>query len=207
MSKHVIDTSVLYRFMQIPTLFEPTTTEDLKKELKTIRLEIKNKKQFIVSTNQQIAAVEYLGKTNEADDVCYLNLSEKLTNYINANYFLNEDFVVETIPDLAFAMAKTEKYIDNNPCLWFEENVLNNWRDWFSVTVEKQHGAMYWDLYHLVKLFESSPSGKINFPMIIDVNKPVLLRDQNNPNWLGVFIPSPNPDEKIYEPARLPEWF
>lgn len=64
---------------------------------------------------------------------------------------------------------------------------------------------MFWDTYQVLKLFESSPSGQITFPAVINSSKPVLLRDVTDSDWLGVFIPTAKDDKKA-KAAELPEW-
>lgn len=207
MSKHIINTEVLHRFMQIPTFFESHTNDSLKKEISTVRLEIKNCKQYIISTNQQIAAVEYLGETPESDDVCYLKLSDSLKKFINESFALANPFVVDTIPELSMASASSVGYEDMDACLWFDKNIMDDWRKWFGNNeVKPGTEPMLWDLFHLTKLFESSPSGKIRFPLKIDSSKPVVLRDYEKDNWCGVFIPAEK-NYKTVEPAKIPEWF
>lgn len=207
MSKHIINTEVLHRFMQIPTFFESHTNDSLKKEISTVRLEIKNCKQYIISTNQQIAAVEYLGETPESDDVCYLKLSDSLKKFINESFALANPFVVDTIPELSMASASSVGYEDMDACLWFDNNIMDDWRKWFGNNeVKPGTEPMLWDLFHLTKLFESSPSGKITFPVKIDSSKPVVLRDYEKDNWCGVFIPAEK-NYKTVEPAKIPEWF
>lgn len=207
MSKHIINTEVLHRFMQIPTFFESHTTDSLKKEISTVRLEIKNCKQYIISTNQQIAAVEYLGETPESDDVCYLKLSDSLKKFINESFALANPFIVDTIPELSMASASSVGYEDMDACLWFDNNIMDDWRKWFGNSeVKPGTEPMLWDLFHLTKLFESSPSGKIRFPVKIDSSKPVVLRDYEKDNWCGVFIPAEK-NYKTVEPAKIPEWF
>lgn len=207
MSKHIINTEVLHRFMQIPTFFESHTTDSLKKEISTVRLEIKDCKQYIISTNQQIAAVEYLGETPESDDVCYLKLSDSLKKFINESFALANPFVVDTIPELSMASASSVGYEDMDACLWFDNNIMDDWRKWFGNNeVKAGTEPMLWDLFHLTKLFESSPSGKIRFPVKIDSSKPVVLRDYEKDNWCGVFIPAEK-NYKTVEPAKIPEWF
>lgn len=207
MSKHIINTEVLHRFMQIPTFFESHTNDSLKKEISTVRLEIKDCKQYIISTNQQIAAVEYLGETPESDDVCYLKLSDSLKKFINESFALANPFVVDTIPELSMASANSVGYEDMDACLWFDNNIMDDWRKWFGNNeVKPGTEPMLWDLFHLTKLFESSPSGKIRFPVKIDSSKPVVLRDYEKDNWCGVFIPAEK-NYKTVEPAKIPEWF
>ena len=54
-------------------------------------------------------------------------------------------------------------------------------------------------------LWRVSPTGELVFPEVIDANKPVIVRDVNDDNWIGVFIPSIE-GKRIVKPATLPEW-
>lgn len=201
MSKFIVKANVLNRMSKIPVFFEPTTSEDLKKQIRTIRLEIKSGKMFAVATNQQVAAVEYLGETKEPDDVCYLRLECE---------FLNETeglITVETIPEIALSTALHGAKLVNDCCLWFDNNIMDNWRSWIGKQSGKHKGFMFWELYHIQTLFEASPSGKIVFPEDIDASEPVVLRDSENENWVGLFVPDQRPGEIKCEPAKLPDWW
>lgn len=199
----LIKTNVLYRLSKVCKNFEPNVPEDVKEKLNVIRIEIHQGKGYAIVTNQQIACVEFLGMMNESDKVFHIKLTEKLLRQLETEMFFDSTANIEVISEFAMGNFKTDYGYKDDECFaWLFDTPLNNWRLWLDNKALTSNTAMKWDLYHILSLFESS-SGKIAFAEIIDINKPLILRDVENPNWLGFFIPT---DFKNYEPARLPEW-
>lgn len=185
MTKFVVPATVLGRFL----------------ELEAVKLEISNGKYYIIGSNDTIAAVEYLGESKEANDSCYINTENVCINQGN----VNESFIFETIPELAMGTVtdtKGQSYKDY--ILWPDESPLDKWREWFKLS-EVPQGFMYWNVEQIEKLWKNCPSGEITFPEIINSDEPVILRDANNANWAGVFIPTVD-GKALIKPAILPEW-
>lgn len=189
MSKFVIKSEILSRFSK----------------LSTIRLEIKNNRQYIIGYNKYIACVQYLGECADSDEVLYLDFNEKTLENLRFELNIGSDYIIETNPELALATVTTslgskyEKFV-----YWLDEDETDDWFSWFSES-DENIGFMYWDLYQIQTMFECSPSGEIIFPEHINANKPVIVADANNTEWLGVFIPRSDSDKPL-KPATLPEW-
>lgn len=189
MSKFVIKSEILSRFSK----------------LSTIRLEIKNNRQYIIGYNKYIACVQYLGKCADSDEVLYLDFNEKTLENLRFELNVGSDYIIETNPELALATVTTslgskyEKFV-----YWLDEDETDDWFSWFSES-DENIGFMYWDLYQIQTMFECSPSGEIIFPEHINANKPVVVTDANNNEWFGVFIPRSDSDKPL-KPATLPEW-
>lgn len=189
MSKFVIKSEILSRFSK----------------LSTIRLEIKNNRQYIIGYNKYIACVQYLGECADSDEVLYLDFNEKTLENLRFELNIGSDYIIETNPELALATVTTslgskyEKFV-----YWLDEDETDDWFSWFSESDENV-GFMYWDLYQIQIMFECSPSGEIIFPEHINANKPVIVADVNNNEWFGVFIPRSDSDKPL-KPATLPEW-
>lgn len=189
MSKFVIKSEILQRFSK----------------LSTIRLEVKNNKQYIIGYNKYVACVQYLGDCLDMDEVIYLDFNDEMLENLRFEFNIGSDYIIETNPQTASATVSTSlggKY--DNIVYWLDEDETDNWRSWFSESNETV-GFMYWDLYQIQTLFESSPSGEIIFPEHINATKPVIVVDANNTEWLGVFIPRSDSDKPL-KPATLPEW-
>ena len=189
MSKFVIKSEILSRFSK----------------LSTIRLEIKNNRQYIIGYNKYIACVQYLGECVDSDEVLYLDFNEKTLENLRFELNIGSDYIIETNPELALATVTTslgskyEKFV-----YWLDEDETDGWFSWFSES-DENIGFMYWDLYQIQTMFECSPSGEIIFPEHINANKPVIVADANNNEWFGVFIPRSDSDKPL-KPATLPEW-
>jgi hypothetical protein len=105
---------------------------------------------------------------------------------------------------LGFSMA-------SNVGFFSEATPLQKWRTWVETQpITKTKGAMAWTTWDMEALNAAAPSGKIAFPEFIDANKPVILRDLDFDNWLGVFMPNRlDKNDRAYtvEPATLPSWW
>lgn len=189
MSKFVIKSEILSRFSK----------------LSTIRLEIKNNRQYIIGYNKYIACVQYLRECADSDEVLYLDFNEKTLENLQFELNIGSDYIIETNPELALATVTTslgskyEKFV-----YWLDEDETDDWFSWFTES-DENIGFMYWDLYQIQTMFECSPSGEIIFPEHINANKPVIVADANNNEWFGVFIPRSDSDKPL-KPATLPEW-
>lgn len=205
MTTYTISCATLSRLSKIPSYFGPSVPEHTKPLINTVRLENKGGKSYAVATNQKIAAVEYLGPTPHPDSFCHLKLPIPRIDELARN---NETATIMTIPQIAVStLTTTGGFALNDVSYWFDETPLDSWRTWFNPNIYKNsQGAMYWDLFHLELLFQSSPSGKVIFPEFIQADKPVLLTDRENDKWLGAFIPNVYPTEKAVKPSKLPEW-
>lgn len=185
MTKFTVPATILQRFIA----------------LEAVKIEINSGKCYIIGSNNTIACVEYLNETDQEDDSCYININKVLIDDKNIDGL----FTFETIPELAMGSVvddKGQNYIDF--ISWPDESPLDKWRDWFKLSTES-NGFMYWNLEQIETLWKTSPSGEIVFPKIINATEPVIVRDVNNANWLGVFIPAVD-GKAVIKPATLPEW-
>lgn len=87
---------------------------------------------------------------------------------------------------------------------WPDESALDNWYNWFELSTE-QNGFLYFDMLDIETLWQVSPTGELVFPEVINSDKPVIVRDVNNDNWIGAFIPAVE-GKRVLKPATLPEW-
>lgn len=192
MSKTTIHASTLQRFMTLSEPLKPIT----------LKIEINNGKCYLIGSNDYIACVEYLGETDQPNDSCYI---KPVAEAVNKETDVNGSFTFETLPELAMGSTYTtsgNRY--NDFIIWPDKCVLDNWRDWFTIS-DIAEGFMYCNLFQIESLWHCSPSGEIVFPEVINANEPVIVRDVNDNNWLGVFIPAID-EKKLIKPATLPEW-
>lgn len=198
MSKFVVPAVVLGRFVR---LFEPRASEDFK----VLKLEISKNHIYLIGCNQYIACVENLGETDQVPDSCYIKLNSHLIETVAKEVNTGGLLTFETLPELAMGSAvDSEGQAYTDFIIWPDESPLDKWREWFVMPTES-HGFMYCDLRQVTTLWETSPSGEITFPEVINAGEPVIVRDVNNADWLGVFIPAID-ERKLLKPATLPEW-
>ncbi|MAK38199.1 MAG: hypothetical protein CMC15_18715 [Flavobacteriaceae bacterium] len=208
--KFVVKCEVLLRLSKVCNFFDVSISEDMKNRINTVRLENSNGNTIAVATNNKIAAIEILGSTAESDGYVDLVLSPELIAQCEKEVGYDGVMVVNSIPELAMSSIQSMMgwSYGGNASYWYDDTPMNNWRSWAnSNEVPASKGCMYWDLHHVHALFQSSPSGCVVFPENIDVEKPVTLRDDNAPEWVGLFLPSPLPPLKITDGAELPEWW
>lgn len=208
--KFDIKCATFARIASICSFFEPRTLPDIRAKLNTVRLETRNGRTFAVATNQQVAAIELIGITPGAQDGhAHIILDPVLINQCKAEAFMNGVLSINVIPEIATAFAQTSSgwNYPGNPCYWFDDTPLNDWRNWApDAPVTKTENIMMWSVFHMQSLVETSPSGKVYFPKHVDAEKPVVIRDCVDPNWVGLFVPKPQGEtQKIA--ATLPDWW
>jgi len=191
MSKIVIKSEDLYRFSKL------VDNEEY------IRIEIKDRKAFMIASNEIIACVKYLKGSFGTDEIIYIKVDENFRERMKFDSKFSTSVILETVPEFGLATLKTDKDISES-LIYLDETFYDEWRSWFVESSENK-GFMFWDTYQIIKLFECSPSGQITFPAVINSSKPVLLRDITDSEWVGVFIPTAKDDKKS-KPAELPEW-
>lgn len=180
---------------------DATTLQRLS-HLSNLKIDINDGRAYLVASNDTVACVEYLGEVNGANDSCYIRLDVDKVE-LEANF--GGTFTFETLPELAMGSVVTTSGQDcNDFIIWPDESPLDKWKEWFIMPSESL-GFMYCDLKQLISLWETSPSGEIVFPEVINNEQPVIVRDVNSANWVGVFIPVTD-SKTIMRPATLPEW-
>lgn len=198
MTKFIVPATILQRFT---ALYNSLASA----EFQVLKLEISNGKCYLIGSNEYVACVEYLGDTDQADDKCYIKMNTQFINSVALEFNVGGVYKFETLPELAMgSTSTTSNQQSENFIVWPDNSPLDNWREWFT-TSEQSDGAMYCNLKQIESLWGCSPTGEIVFPEVINAVEPVIVRDVNDANWLGVFIPS-NDDKKIIKPATLPEW-
>ena len=192
MSKFIVPATTLQRFMTLSEPLKPVT----------LKIEINSGRCYLIGSNDYVACVEYLGESDQSNDSCYITLTPEA---VNKEADVAGSFTFETLPELAMGSTfTTSGNIYNDVIIWPDSCVLDKWREWF-VMSDTAEGFMYCNLFQIESLWHCSPSGEITFPEVINANEPVIVRDVNNANWLGVFIPAID-DKKLIKPATLPEW-
>lgn len=211
MSTYRIGAETFLRLANVLSFFEPTLGEETRKLINTIRLENKDGRSVAVVTNNKIAVIEALGKTDFADGVCHVALIPQLMEAAKRAADRGLPITFTLIPEIAMSTAQIgpNEFI-GDVAYWFDETPLNDWRSWVVPSPAASSGIMAWDLFHVETLIRSSPSAKILFPEFVDAHKPVLLRDRYKDYWVGIFIPSfgelPPDTVRIIKENLLPDW-
>lgn len=204
MTVHKISANTLKRFVSVIKFFEPTTDDQTKQMLSTVRLEHKSGKSYAVVTNHKIAAIEYLGQTSEPDSAVHL----KITDQLESLCVMGGTLTFTIIPEALISMVQNDYGMTvSDCCFWACEGPLNNWRKWAAPDASVSEAVMQWTLFNVETMIAASPSGKINFPQFINANKPVTVRDASYENWVGLFFPKPSTTDPAANPAKLPEWW
>ncbi len=208
--KFQIPCETYYRLSKILSYFQPDIDDEIKQKINCIRLENSNGILIAVATNQKIAVIEKIGATNQPNGAVHIVVNEKLINQAKTEKVYNSFIEVIAIPQMAMASAKTMLgyTYEGNVAIFPTETPMDDWRDWAAdEPIKKSKGAMYWNTIYLNMLNESSLSGKLAFPEFIDTEKPVVLNDIENPNWIGLFMPKRADSEIQVSPAQLPKWW
>lgn len=207
MSEFKIKCETFLRLAGICEFFEPSVEDGIRDKINTVRIENHNGISLGIATNQKVAAVEYLGDTDQPDGVIHIKLTSELIEQCKLEVQFDSVLTIVTVPEMGISSIQTTFGFNvTDGCYWFVDTELNNWREWGAANATASKGVMYWNLYQLEPLIKSAPSGKIIFPEFIDTNQPVTLRDHISPNWVGIFFPKPS-DAVITEQAALPDWW
>lgn len=173
---------------------------------KIIRLEYTRNHLYGISSDETIACVEFLGESAHPDEKCDLILTEELQTLINKYGDSDNEVVIETIPEVATGSLSCAGHVETSCFSWGESSFLDDWKKWLLPPVTFSKGAMFWNVYQVQRLFEASPTGELVFPEYFDSSKPVIIRDINDSNWVGVFIPQADV-KQIIKGANRPEWW
>ena len=186
-----------------------TLAQSEKREwLRSVFVERADNHAFIGATNSQFAAIHYLGP-NKGDDGFTIVRNSELMLDAARNPDSLAIWKISDWPMMNFGSVKTpfgESSVD--PIIRDLEAIstLRKWRNWFPNPQPSETGRpMFLDVDGLQNLVESSPSGAIIMPKIIDAAKPIIIRDRYEPNWLGVFFAQPEGGIFI-NGAEMPDW-
>jgi hypothetical protein len=210
----ILPVETYLRLAALPARFtSKSVTEEEKKLLQCVRLENKNGHAYAIATNRRIAAVFYLGATDQPDGAAHITIDKRLLAQCETEKAFNSQLFVTTIPMLnAISLKTTLGYVFPEAGGFFsDETPMKAWRTW----VPKQEaamsvGAMKWNLSDMMALNACSPSGDVVFPEFIDANQPVIIRDYKVDNWLAMFMSNIlTEDGKVMlaDPATLPTWW
>lgn len=196
------------RLAIIPQNFTEDVPEETRSILKCIRLENHKGNTIAITANQKVAAIELIGKTNEPDGHVHLLVNDEILKAAS-----NEHDVFEVFSAPAIGIGSLKSMFgyqhSGNACIYPKETVMDKWREWApKKPVTKSKGAIFLNLNYIELLNKSSPSGRLEFPCYVDVDQPVVLRDINNPSWVGLFTPRPPPLHPAdVKGATLPNWW
>ena len=183
--------------------------------IKCVRLEYLNGHYYALASNKKIAAIFYLGKTEQPNGVAHITNDAKLLKQCEAEKAFGSTLFISVVPELQIASVKTTlgyNYPGNAGLFPPAAAPLNSWTTWVPKTQPAaSKGAMSWMLDSIEALNKASPSGCVVFPEFIDAMHAVVLRDRDTPNWCGLFMANAYNDQtkKVHtlEPATLPEWW
>lgn len=201
------------RLAGVPKIFSQSVSEEEREILRCVRLEHRNGSMFAIGTNRRVAAIYYLGKASEpmANGSVHVTLDPALIAQCEVEKPFNSKMHVVTIPEMQMVSLKTDMGY-NYPGMagkFPPKTALDDWNKWVVEPASKSSGAMSWSVEDMTALNSASPSGHIVFPTHIDANKPIVVRDIKNDNWVGLFMGNRRDDDgNAYTaaPATIPEW-
>ncbi len=174
-------------------------TDDLRPHLACVRLEYRDGKYFCVASTSWIIAVEYLGDTTEPNGFVNVPTHAGLLAIPPG-----EIFEFDHWPDFGVLTCA------NHPWITLEavpdtEPMFTRWPTIFPAVAKRvDNGFLFIQAEYFQRLADASPSGKLCFPEVIDSRDVVIVRDKDDPNWVGAF--SPTDKLKQARAALRPEW-
>ena len=172
---------------------------------RTIRIE----GQLAIACDRQIMAVE---RITGGEGVTHLRLDPALIAQCKIEEKFSGSLSLVANAMLNFTSVKTTFGWQSPENLGFYEALDGDWYRWREVVMlcakplDKAHGGMFMDAALIARLAAAAPSGSVAFESIPTdgSNRPTLIRDVTDPNWLGVFQPFQSGTTR--NAAVLPEW-
>jgi hypothetical protein len=174
-------------------------TDDKRPELAVIRLEYYDGKYFCIASTSWVIAVEYMGPTKEPNAFVNVPIDGGLLDIpygdiIEFDYW--SDFALLTCTNRPLLALQAVK---------IDIPLFNRWYEIFPAVLQRvDHGFLFVQAEYFQRLADASPSGKLCFPEVIDNRRVTIIRDKEDPNWIGAFLPTDN--EEKAKPATRPEW-
>lgn len=177
-------------------------TDDKHPELSVIRLEYRDGKYFCVASTSWVIAVEYMGPTKEPNGFVNVPIHAGLMENLRCEPGLDVEF--DHYPDFDVLTCPTYPTIPLQP-VKIDIPMFNRWPDIFPVVLQRvDYGFLYIQSEYFQRLADASPSGKLCFPEVIDNRRVTIIRDKDDPNWIGGFLPTDTTEKA--KPATRPEW-
>ncbi len=202
MTDYVIPCDTLARLSKVA---EERSATDVNEWFKTLRID----NGVAVATNSKFMAVE---RINGPAGIIHILLDPALVAQCEAEAAYHSTLTITAIPEMQLATAKTTLgYVYPGNCvMWSSDSprTFDNWREIIDRVREPAavpNGGMAWGAVGVARLAASSPSKRVVFEEVIDVSRPVIIRDTHDDNWFGIFQPWLQDQE--LQPAMLPGWF
>lgn len=162
-----------------------------------VRLEYRKGRYYVITSNSWVMAVQYLGDVIGPDAA--VNVTIGRDDWM-AYYSAQTDLVFNWYPGLALTVNG-----HNAPFTSDNEPKFAEWWNLFPDALPRvDKGFLYFHSEYFQTLCDTSPTGHICMPEVIDNTKSVICRDSNDPSWVGLFVASDK--SKFSKPATRPEW-
>jgi hypothetical protein len=182
-------------------------------KLDVIYIERKAGLTVAIAANRNVAAIERIeAGGNDAEGAFCLSIDPALLNQCKTEIAFASNLEIVANVMLGFISVKTTMgFIAPGNGGHFKPSHFASWREWLPPKdVQASKGGIFCAASSAVDLLlNSSPSGQIVFPEIIDTKKPLIVRDFLDENWLGLFMPIAKNDQgdQIECPgAIVPAW-
>ncbi len=156
---------------------------------------------LVVAADRRFMAIECVG--GDAG-VIHLPISAALLEQCKLEAMFNGKLSV----DASGRVTTTLGWSENVSLVW-QGGDFDRWRSVVKDALPAPtsgRGGMMWEAVDVARLAASSPSGIVVFQENVDNHRPTLIRDVNDPNWLGVFRPNGQDSGRMIMPASLPNW-
>lgn len=156
---------------------------------------------MVIATDRKFMAIEHVGG---AGGIIHMQITPALLAQCKVEVPLSSKLTLDPATGI---VRTTMGYTETVP-IYAAPCDFDRWREIVKDAAREckaSAGAMFWSLDDVARLASTSPSGQVVFPKFIDTGRPMLLRDVNSPDWLGVFHAVSN-DGLMHSPATLPSW-
>lgn len=203
----IINCEIIARLSKVATA---NNLDNDRAYLRSIRLENINGNLIAIVTNVKLAAIEFIEKNKNPDFKMNIDVPDNLIQQCITETSFNSKIHFSLNEVLGFITAKTDLGYVHNSNLKInvpKDDAFEKWRDWFPDELPTEtNGGIFSTLENLALLASTAPTGSVIFPEFMDNKKPVMLQDVHDPNWLGLFMPTPGSENRSPEPFNIPEW-
>lgn len=172
--------------------------------LKSIFIEVRGGYLRVGATNALFAALELVGHV-DTDDGFAIIRHDAFPPIIDPEL----PYTISDLPALKWASVNADGWTAPGDAAVRDPEavgILSGWRNWFPREVATTaNKPMLVDVDGLQGLVQSSPSGRVVFPLVVDSERPVIIRDATSANWVGLFYSRPE-SGLFLRGATLPDW-
>lgn len=161
----------------------------------------------VIATDRKFAVVE---RVAPFDGVAHVLLTDALVEQCRLETQFSSSLTVTPNDALGWTTAVTTMAWQSAENLFAPSDPLFD--AWYDKIVTPclgeptSNGALTAYADQLARLARSAPSGSVTFEPVVDIRRPIVVRDIHSPDWVGFFMPRLDSGEGLWTGATVPNW-